>query len=263
MKKGIKGLIVITVNLIILVVIGMIWLFSIKSQRIQNPISLQIQIHVESSGEQLLKKTDVSNLISKFYKKDIRKIPVYNLNLKNLEDFLISQPLVKKADIYLDGKNVLHADIYQRSPLIRIIDISGNQYFLDQEGFKIPVSNAYSSRVLVATGQLSEITGKQLHAKEKLFYKGLIFIAKTIRADTFVNALVEQIHIDNNGEYTLIPKVGNEKIFLGGPDMLHDKLDRLKLFYRENMGRQGWNVYQVVNLKYKAQIIGKRIHQES
>jgi cell division protein FtsQ len=57
--------------------------------------------------------------------------------------------------------------------------------------------------------------------------------------------------------------VGSEKIFLGGPDMLLDKLDRLKLFYRENMGRQGWNVYKVVNLKFKGQVIGKRIQQES
>lgn len=263
MKNGLKGLLVITANLIILTLIGTLWLYSLKSQRVQNPISLKISIYTENGREKLLNEQQIINLVNTFYKKDIKKIPVYNLNLKSLENLLVSHALIRNADIYLDAKNILHADIYQRSPIIRIIDITGQQYYLDAEGYKIPVSDRYSSRVLVATGQLANIPGDRVRSKENLFYSGLLKIAKIIRADTFVNSLVEQIHIDDNGEFTLIPKVGSEKIFLGGPDMLLDKLDRLKLFYRENMGRQGWNVYKVVNLKFKGQVIGKRIQQES
>ena len=45
--------------------------------------------------------------------------------------------------------------------------------------------------------------------------------------------------------------------------MIEDKLDRLKLFYSENMGRQGWNVYQTISVKFKGQIVGKKSNQES
>lgn len=78
-----------------------------------------------------------------------------------------------------------------------------------------------------------------------------------MKKDTFANSLIEQIYLDENGEFTLIPKIGNERIFLGNSEILEDKLMRLKLFYKENMGRQGWNVYQLVNLKFKGQVIGK------
>ena len=103
----------------------------------------------------------------------------------------------------------------------------------------------------------------KLDKKQQLFYGSLIRIAEAIRADSFANSLVEQIDQDANGEFTLIPKIGNEKILLGGSDMIEDKLDRLKLFYSENMGRQGWNVYQTISVKFKGQIVGKKSNQES
>lgn len=263
MNKRVKGLIVITVNLVVLICIGALWLNSIKLQRIQRAETIQIRIMAGEAKEQLLEKKDVIVWLNEFYKKDVRKIPVYALDLKHLEEFILSQALVKKVDLYLDGKNNLHADIYQRNPLLRIMDVSGEQYYLDEEGYKIPVSIKYSSRVPVATGQLTSVSGTKLNAKEKIYYSSLINIAKAIRSDSFTRALVEQIDIDENGEFTMIPKVGNEKIFLGSGEMIEDKLDRLKLFYRENMGRQGWNVYQQVNLKFKGQVIGKKIQQES
>jgi cell division protein FtsQ len=263
MNKRMKGLVVITVNLFILMMICGLWMHSIKEQRIQKSQSLQIKIFAGDADEQLLETKDVLSWFHEFYKGDVRKIPTYNLNLKRLEEYILSQSLVRKADIYLDAKNLLHADIYQRSPLMRVLDISGNQYYLDEDGYKIPVSNKYASRVLVATGQLARIEGKRWVAKEKIYYSSLVKIAKAIRNDTFVRSLVEQIDMDGNGEFTLIPKVGNEKIFLGNADLIEDKFERLKLFYKENMGRQGWNVYQLVNLKFKGQVIGKKIQQES
>ena len=263
MNKRLKGLIVITVNLFILAGIGTLWINSFKRQRIQKPQALSIRILNDDSKEQLLETKDILSWFNVFYKKDIRKIPVYSLNLKELEEYIISQPLVKRADIYLDAKSLLHADIYQRSPLMRIVDINGNQFYLDEEGYKIPVSSKYSCRVLVATGPLARVDGRKLAAEEKLFYSGLINIAKAVSKDSFVRSLIEQIDMDENGEFTMIPKVGNEKIFLGSSEMIEDKLERLKLFYKENMGRQGWNVYQLVNLKFKGQVIGKKIQQES
>lgn len=263
MNKRMKGLVVITVNLFILLMICVLWMHSIREQRIQKSQTLQIKIHTVESDEQLLETRDVLVWFNEFYNKDVRKIPTYNLNLKKLEEYILSQSLVRKVDIYLDAKNSLHADIYQRSPLMRVLDISGSQYYLDEDGYRIPVSDKYSSRVLVATGQLAKIQGKRWVAKEKIYYSGLVKIAKAIRRDTFVRSLIEQIDMDGNGEFTLIPKVGKEKIFLGNSDLIEDKFERLKLFYKENMGRQGWNVYQLVNLKFKGQVIGKKIQQES
>ena len=69
--------------------------------------------------------------------------------------------------------------------------------------------------------------------------------------------------VDILNELDIYETISPEKIFLGSAEMIEDKLARLKLFYKENMGRQGWNVYQLVNLKFKGQVIGKKIQQES
>ncbi|MBK6544056.1 MAG: hypothetical protein WAR77_14400 [Saprospiraceae bacterium] len=263
MNTKVKGLVIILVNILILVGVAILWMNSIRQQRILKSQGLKIQIFNSVSSETLLEKSDILNWLNEFYKKDIRKIPAYSLNLKKLEEYLLSQELVKRADTYLDAKDQLHVDIYQRNPLVRIMDKSGHQYFLDEDGFKISVSQQYSTRIPVATGNLTSVQGKKLSVTELSYYKGLLDIAKAIRKDTFANSLIEQIDLDENGEFTLIPKIGNEQIFIGSSEIIEDKLDRLKLFYKENMGRQGWNYYKLVNLKFKGQIIGKKIQQES
>lgn len=98
-------------------------------------------------------------------------MPVRSLNLVKLEEFINSQDLVKRSDIYLDSKEHLNIDIYQRHPIIRISDIQGNQYYLDEDGYKIPVSLKYTSRVIVATGNLSVVSGKSLDKNEKLLFR--------------------------------------------------------------------------------------------
>lgn len=263
MNGKIKGLLIICANLLIVLAIAALWLHAIKTHRNVKSEGISIRLVSELKGDSLISTKDVYGWLYSFYKKDPRKMPVWSLNLVKLEEFINSQELVKRSDIYLDSKEHLNIDIYQRHPIIRISDVQGNQYYLDEEGYKIPVSAKYTSRVLVATGNLAAIPGKSLDKTTRNYYSGLLDIAKALRKDTFANSLIEQIYLDENGEFTLIPKIGNERIFLGNSEILEDKLLRLKLFYKENMGRQGWNVYQVVNLKFKGQVIGKKIQQES
>lgn len=263
MNGRLKGLLIIFVNLTIVLAIAALWMQAIRKQRNERSEGIRVQIISESSADTLISTKEVYSWLYNFYKKDPRKMPVRSLNLVKLEEFINSQDLVKRSDIYLDSKEHLNIDIYQRHPIIRISDIQGNQFYLDEEGYKIPVSLKYTSRVIVATGNLSVVPGKSLDKKTRSYYSGLLDVAKALKKDTFANSLIEQIYLDENGEFTLIPKIGNERIFLGNSEILEDKLMRLKLFYKENMGRQGWNVYQLVNLKFKGQVIGKKLQQES
>ncbi len=261
-RSDIKGLLIISFNLMLLAGIGFLWMLSIKEQRSSRLKGYIIEL-ADDSNTALLEKKDVEKWVRLFYKKEIQNISIYALRLKELEDFLHQQPLVDEVEVFVDGKGRLHIQLMPRVPIVRVIDQHSRQFYLDREGFVIPVSSQYASRVPVATGALNPVNGMKLDKKQQLFYGSLIRIAEAIRADSFANSLVEQIDQDANGEFTLIPKIGNEKILLGGSDMIEDKLDRLKLFYSENMGRQGWNVYQTISVKFKGQIVGKKSNQES
>ena len=79
-------------------------------------------------------------------------MPVFALRATELEHFLELQPTVHHAEVYIDAMENLHVDMYQRDPLLRIVEAQGAQYYIDVEGRKIPNSNRYSARVPVVTG---------------------------------------------------------------------------------------------------------------
>ncbi|HEX5624957.1 MAG TPA: hypothetical protein VFX48_02990, partial [Saprospiraceae bacterium] len=196
MNAKLKSLIWVFIQLSVLTGIGLIWLRAIKEQRVQRSESLAVKIYCSDPEQTLIEVADVYQWLNGFYKKDVRKIPVYQLNLKQLESFLMSQPLVEHADLYVDRKNRLHLDVHQRIPLVRVIDRDGGQYYLDGSGYRIPVSTKYAARVPVATGHLIPVSGKKLGNKEALYYAGLLEVASAIRKDTFMHALIEQIDLD-------------------------------------------------------------------
>ncbi|MBK8956254.1 MAG: hypothetical protein IPM34_11975 [Saprospiraceae bacterium] len=262
MNTKLKGLILISVNLLILLGIGIFWMHAVKNKRIEKPKDLIIRLETFGQGG-LIEMADVKKWVFDFYNKDVRRISIYALKLDQLENYLLKQSLVRKAEIFVDPKNKLHIYIEQRKPIVRVVDVQGSQFYLDEMGYKIPVSPKYGARVPVATGLWQPVSGNRLDEKNKIYYGSLIKLVNAIGADSFAHALIEQIDLDSNGDLTLIPKIGQEKILLGGTEGVEDKLNRLKLFYQENMGRQGWNVYETINLKFKGQIIGKKEKQES
>lgn len=262
MNAQIKGLVIISFNLLILLGIGILWMQSVKDRRIGHIQSVKVSIQTAGNGS-LLEEKDVRLWVQAFYEKDFTKIPVYRLRLDQLEKYLQNQPLVRSVQVYVDPQYILHIKMDQRQPVVRVVDVHGGQFYLDETGFVIPVSSKYGIRVPVATGLLTPVSGSRLDNKNKLHYGGLIEWVKAIEADSFAKALVEQIDLDENGDFVLIPKIGHEKIMVGGAEAIEDKLNRLKLFYRENMGRQGWNVYKTINLKFKGQIVGRKENLES
>ena len=68
----------------------------------------------------------------------------------------------------------------------------------------MPLSRKYTSRVVVATGDIS-----QKFACDKLYP-----FVRSLKKDEFWDALIEQIVVRNE-ELILIPKVGNFKIIFG------------------------------------------------
>ena len=67
--------------------------------------------------------------------------------------------------------------------------------------------------------------------------------------------MIEQIYVNQYEEFTLIPKVGRQKIIFGKYEDVEDKFNRLELFYAEGMSREGWQKYKTINLKYRRQVV--------
>ena len=61
--------------------------------------------------------------------------------------------------------------------------------------------------------------------------------------------------MNEDEEMELVPRVGNHTILFGDEKEMDEKFSKLFLFYKEGLSKQGWNKYNVINLKYKDQVV--------
>ena len=61
--------------------------------------------------------------------------------------------------------------------------------------------------------------------------------------------------IDTASTFELVPVLGNQKIVFGDTSDMKNKLDNLFAFYKNVLNRIGWDKYEVLDLRYKNQVI--------
>lgn len=243
--------------LMFLVIVVMIWLIARNRKANTFAEGLQVKVVELPSGDKLISDRDVRQALLTAFGADLENSDLGDLEVERMERVLESDPFVKNADVYIDQNNQLHINIEQREPLLRVLDNNGNNYYLDAAGKKMPPSKNFAARVIVATGNVSPYT-PEFREKRKSSLKDLYNITQTLLADDFLKSFIQQIHVNNAGEFILVPLIGDQKIILGSAKKLEDKLNRLKIFYKEGMPYEGWRKYETINLKYSGQVVCKR-----
>lgn len=177
------------------------------------------------------------------------------INLQDIEKKIKSNPYIAMATVYADMDGVIHIEIKQRQPILRVINANGQDYYIDRNGLKMPVSPNFTADVLVANGNLMEhFTGRVDTLITKLardLYETALFIKK----DTLWDAQIEQLFVNDKEDIELIPRVGNQRIILGSADSLQVKMRNLLAFYKQAMPKVGWDTYKTINIKYTNQVV--------
>jgi len=243
--------------LMFLFIVVMIWF--IARQRKANTFAEGVQVTVQPlpSGDKLISERDVRQALLQSFGNTLEGTELANLEVERMERVLEEDPFVQNADAYIDQNNQLHVRIEQREPVLRVLDNNGGNYYLDAAGKKMPPSKNFAARVLVATGNVAPYT-PEFREKRKSGLKDLFNLTKTLLEDDFLSAFIQQVHINNAGEFILVPLVGDQKIVLGSARRLEDKLRRLKIFYQQGIPYEGWRKYETINLKYSGQVVCRR-----
>lgn len=186
--------------------------------------------------------TDILRSIKRGYG-DILNQNITKINKDSIERLLVRNSVIKSAQVYFSLDGYFHVEIRQRKPVLRVL--TGGGYYVDEDGKTMPLSRKYTSRVVVATGEISK-----KFACDKLYP----FVME-LNEDEFWDALIEQIVVVQGDELILIPKVGNFRIILGDLEKVDEKMEKLRLFLKEGIVKKGWNVYKEINLKFDNQIV--------
>jgi len=197
---------------------------------------------IDSLNTHFISDSEIKNLILKNHPDIIGKHTI-NINKENLEQIINKIPSVKNTEIFTSLRGNLHLEIEQRKPIVRLL--KGKGFYIDEEGRRMPLSSNYTSRVLVVSG----------HIEDKTIETDLMPLVNFITKDKFWSSQINQIYVDSNNEYILIPRVGGQKIEMGKIDDFKRKFDKLFALYKDGFSKVGWNNYKKINLKYENQIV--------
>jgi cell division protein FtsQ len=178
-----------------------------------------------------------------------------DINIHKLENSLKINPFIEFAKVYVDMDGVIHAEVRQRQPILRLINRANVQFYIDENGLKMPLSENFTANVLVANGLIDEDFSGKVDTLNTKLAKDLFRMAQFIKADTLWDSQIEQLYVDVKGDIEMVPRVGNHKIILGDADSLQSKFKNLLAFYKKAMPKVGWDTYKSINLKFANQVV--------
>jgi cell division protein FtsQ len=178
------------------------------------------------------------------------------IDLENIETKLEKDPWVKKADLFFDNQQVLHADIEEREPIARVFTLQANSYYIDSSCNRLPLSDRLSARIPMFTSFPSD--KKSLSHPDSLVLCDIKNIAAYIQQDSFLLNQVAQVNITPQRTYEIIPVVGDQLIKLGNAEELPEKFSKLLLFYKQVWSKSGFEKYSVIDLQYDDQVVATK-----
>lgn len=219
---------------------------------------LHIEIVKNEEGNKFIRKADIKRILYEKFNHAIVGQPLEVIDIEEIEKVLENQMFIKEADVYITALNEVHITIEQRIPMVRVMDMEDESYYLDHSGNKVPTSPKFTARVIVITGYIGVFNGNYRNIKNNRLNK-LYKLVKAIDAVPFWKAQFEQIFMDQGGEVILVPKVGDHKIYFGKPhENIEDKLHRLEVFYKEGLAIEGWGTFKSINLSFDGQVVAKK-----
>jgi cell division protein FtsQ len=182
--------------------------------------------------------------------------PVGKINLRAFETVLEKNSWIQNAEMYFDNNQVLQVKVLERQPIARVFVNGGNSFYVDSTALRLPLSDKLSARVPVFTNFPSNKTA--LAKPDSILLEGIVKLATYINADSFWTAQIEQVHINGQSKFEMVPLIGNQLILLGDAEQLDKKFNRLKAFYEQALLGQGINTYEKLDVRFDKQIVAIR-----
>jgi len=186
-----------------------------------------------------------------------------DINIHKLENSLKNNPFIEYAKVYADMDGIVHVQIRQRVPVLRVINMANVHFYIDGSGLKIPLSDNFTAKVLVANGFIDEDFSGKVDTLNSKLAKDLYRMALFIKTDTLWDNQIEQLFVDLKGDIEMVPRVGDHKIILGDADSLQTKFRNLLVFYKKAIPKVGWDTYKTINLKYANQIVCEKNNNDT
>jgi cell division protein FtsQ len=184
----------------LLVVALLVFLYSFTTERNMKRNLTKIDVEFVDENPPFITLNTVNKLLIQS-EDNVTSIDKETLDLKEMENRLLKNPMIRDAQVYLSVSGVLGAKIEQRTPIARVAD--SPDYYLDVDGMKMPLSEIYTARVPLINGN------------SKFDYKKMTELLLKINEDPFMKSSVVGLNVSADGSIVLQLRKQDFKVHLG------------------------------------------------
>jgi cell division protein FtsQ len=176
--------------------------------------------------------------------------------LRKIEAAIEKNIWVKDAELYFDAQQILQVRVLERVPIMRVFNQFGESFFVDSSLQALPIDNRITVKLPVFTGFPGAIYSWT--KQDSLLMKEMRSIGTFISSDSFWNTQIAQIDIAANGQFNMVPTVGNHLIQFGAGNDVAKKFHKLMVFYTRVLAGAGMEKYGVLNVAFDQQIVATK-----
>lgn len=210
-----------------------------------------LDVRITNPKYEFIDEQEVKQILLNKNHLDIEQTDMKALDINRLEKVINTNPWVADAEVYIDNNKVLHADVTQRVPVVRIFDQSGNSYYLDNTLKAMPLSAKYIHYTTVVTN----VPVLKEDSMSRDLKGQILAMVRHIESDTFWNAQISQVIVTNDRTFELVPVLGKQQIVFGDTANMGKKFDNLFAFYKKVLNRVGWDKYDVLDVRFNGQVV--------
>ncbi len=230
-------------NIRLVVILGLvIFLYSFSSIRNENRKLAKSEVVFVGLNNLFVKQETVNNMLID-YKNSVTTIKKENLDLLKLENAIDKQPMIEKSQVFVSIDGVLKAFVKQKTPIARLFNEKGT-FYIDYQGNEMPISEHFTARVPVVSGEINTENSQQLFDLFRIIYD-----------DGFLKKNIIGIQILSNGSLKMKNRNYDFDIFFGNPINIAQKFQNYKAFYQKAFADKALNNYKHINLQFTQQVV--------
>ena len=219
-----------------------IFLYSFTSMRNEHrKLTRSVVVFVNDSIP-FIKRETVNKLLIE-NKTDASGIEKVGLDLNKLEKSINTNPMIEKSEVSVSIDGVLKAVVKQKTPIARVFDENGS-FYIDYQGNIMPLSDEYTARVPIISGEINRENKKELDKLLRFVYD-----------DEFLKKNIIGIQILPSGSLKMLSRNFNYEIEFGKTINIERKFSNYKAFYQKAVSDSSLYHYKNINLKFTQQVV--------
>lgn len=238
---------------IVLLVVLVLFITSLQRKN-HRTICKSIDIQLNTNGYGWIEEVDIHNLITFSGQQPIINQSVENIDLRQLEGKLKSSSYVSMAEAQLNIQGDLFVQVDLKAVRYRIINNEGVHYYIDNNGLRLPFSDNFTPNVPVVQGYIPMVDTVFSEKINNGIWETIEFIEKDDVWESFIGS----VYVDEDKRVWLVPILDEHNILIGDSENLEEKMNNLKVFYKQALVKTDWNKYKTIDTRYKDQVICKK-----